>query len=165
MRKWLWKMTSIQTTIKTLPLIVLGLTVGALHAASLNKCTDASGMVTYSNLACTGAQQARKVEIDPAPPVPNVQKLTPEKAPAEKNSPEKTPVEKSGTVKLETFSPTPKKKTGNTGNNCDALTNKLGHVLDKMDAARNKGYTQKQMEDWKLDIKELERKKQQAGCF
>jgi len=38
-------------------------------------------------------------------------------------------------------------------------------VFDKMDQARRKGYTQKQMDAWNLQVKELERKKQLSGCF
>ena len=48
---------------------------------------------------------------------------------------------------------------------CDTLTDKLGRVSDKMDQARRKGYTQEQMDKWNLEVKELERKKQQSGCF
>jgi len=41
----------------------------ALHAgaATLNKCIDAKGQVTYSNLPCHNAREVRTVEIDPAP--------------------------------------------------------------------------------------------------
>jgi hypothetical protein len=48
---------------------------------------------------------------------------------------------------------------------CDAINDKLGNVLDKMDQARRKGYTQKQMNDWNDEVEKLERKKQQSDCF
>lgn len=48
---------------------------------------------------------------------------------------------------------------------CDTLTEQLGRVFDKMDQARGKGATQKQMDEWNQEIKALELKKQQAGCF
>jgi hypothetical protein len=142
-----------------LGLFFLGLMIGTIHAASLNKCTDIYGKVTYSNLACAGTAKARTVEIDPAPPVP--------KAAATKLKAEKAAVENDGVVKLETFSSSHKKSASKrkADKSCDTLTDKLGLVLDKMDAARRSGYTQKQMDSWNLDIKELERKKQQAGCF
>lgn len=167
MPKWLWKMINTLAIIKTpalirglvpLGLVLLGLAATSLHAASLNKCVDIYGKVTYSNLACKGAQQARKVEIDPAPPVPPVV-VVPVPSVLE---PQPTPVEKNGTVKLETFGTAPKKQANNT---CDTLSDKLGLVLDKMDAARRKGYTQTQMDKWNLDIRELELKKKQASCF
>ncbi len=79
-----------------------------VEASTLNKCIDAKGEVTYSNLPCANAQKTRTVEIDPAP---------------------------------------------------------QGKVIDKMDQAHRKGYTQKQMDAWNLEVKELERKKQQSGCF
>ena len=157
MQKWLWKMTNTQAITNTLALMILGLAASAVQASSLNKCLDIYGKVTYSNMPCKGANQARKIEIDPAPPVPKMQApvtVAPELA--------QIRTEKNAVVKLETFGTAPKKHPHNT---CDTLTDKLGLVLDKMDGARRKGYTQKQMDEWNLDIKSLERKKQQAGCF
>src|SRR4030066_447452 len=40
---------------------------GASAQATLNKCIDAQGRITYSNLPCRNAREARKVEIDPTP--------------------------------------------------------------------------------------------------
>lgn len=179
MPKWLWKMTNTRAIINALA-VMLSLAAGNPHAASLNKCVDVYGKVTYSNLPCKGANEVRKVEIDPAPPVPLAPPAPPPFAlPATPKvdipvyvMPEKPPVvslpksgtaplEKKAAIKLETFG-APKKQSQNT---CDTLTDKLGLVLDKMDAARRKGYTQKQMDEWNLEIKSLERKKQQTGCF
>lgn len=161
---------------------LLSLTTGTVVAASLNKCVDVYGKVTYSNLPCKGANEVRKIEIDPAPPVrvvPPVTNVAPASQPGSPKAdvpvyvmPEKSPVviapkstaapaEKKAEIKLETFG-APKKQGQN---NCDTLSDKLGLVLDKMDAARRKGYTQKQMDEWNSEINSLERKKQQAGCF
>lgn len=199
MPKWLWKMTNTRAIIGA---VTLSFTAGAAQAASLNKCVDAYGKVTYSNMSCKGANQIQKIEIDPAPPVPPpapspvVPKVEvpvyvmPEKLPGFPSGPVLGPVpgytptpmpgpvatppsgaavapapalpDKKATVKLETFGTVPKKQSPNT---CDTLTDKLGLVLDKMDAARRKGYTAKEMDQWNLEIKGLERKKQQAGCF
>lgn len=139
--------------------IALALAASAPQAANLNKCIDAYGKVTYSNLPCKGARQVRTVEIDPAPPIPppSVPKVD-----MQKSAPTDAPDKRDGAVKLETFGATPKKTNQNT---CDTLTDKLGLVLDKMDGARRKGYTQKQMDEWNNEIKSLERKKQQTGCF
>lgn len=180
--KWPWKMTSIRAILSTIAL-VLGALTNAAFAASLNKCVDVYGKVTYSNLPCKGANEVRKVEIDPAPPVPPIP-VNPPALPAMALpdspkvevpvyvAPEKNPVvsvpksgvappEKKATIKFETLGG-PKKQSQN---NCDTLSDKLGLVLDKMDAARRKGYTQKQLDEWNSEIKALERKKQQAGCF
>ena len=166
--------------------LALSLTTASATAASLNKCVDEYGKVTYSNLPCKGANQVRKIEIDPAPPV-RVAPPAPIAAPALPPAalpdapkvdvpvyvmPEKPPIvitpksstaaaEKKTEIKFETLGG-PKKQSQN---NCDTLSDKLGLVLDKMDAARRKGYTQKQMDDWNSEIKTLERKKQQSGCF
>ena len=188
-QKWLWKMTNTRAIVNVFT--VLSLAAGNVHAASLNKCVDVYGKVTYSNLPCKGANEVRKIEIDPAPPVPPPAPVAvqpkvevpvyvmpdnfpgpgtifnpppgpvfpPATAPASGSKP--SPLDKKATIKFETLG-CPKKQSQNT---CDALTDKLGLVLDKMDAARRKGYTSKAMDKWNLDIKSLERQKQQAGCF
>ena len=173
-------MTNIRAIINSLALLGLSMMASTAIAASLNKCVDAYGKVTYSNMTCKGANEIRKIEIDPAPPVPPPAPLhstskvdvhstskvdvpvyvMPETSPVPLIH--ATPLEKKPVIKLETFGATPKKQSQNT---CDKFTDKLGLVLDKMDAARRKGYTQKQMDEWNLEIKSLERKKQQAGCF
>lgn len=166
MPKWLWKMTNTPAIISAL-IVTLSFIAGVAHGTSLNKCLDVYGKVTYSNLPCKGANEVRKIEIDPAPPVPNVAPVPalpkvdmPDYSPISVTS--SLPPEKKAAIKLETFGATPRKNSQNT---CDTLTDKLGLVLDKMDVARRKGYTQKQMDQWNSEIKSLERKKQQTGCF
>lgn len=152
-------MINIQVIIK--PVVTVLLLVDSIassaQASSMNKCVDVYGKVTYSNVACTGAQQVRKIDIDPAPTVPKM----PVPIVGVPEFPHAS-AEKRGVVKLETFSNVPKRKTAK---HCDKLTDKLGLILDKMDAARRKGYTQSQMDKWNLEIKELEQHKQQASCF
>jgi hypothetical protein len=137
----------------------------SVQAATLNKCIDATGQVTYSNLPCRNAREARAVEIDPAPtpdPVkqhvvkPSPVRVAPTSAPA--------PTEPA-VIKLETQSTTGKAAKPASARQCDAMTDKLGSVFDKMDEARRKGYTQAQMNKWNQEIKALETKKQQSGCF
>lgn len=190
MQKWLGKMANTRAIINVLA-AMLSLAAGSAHAASLNKCVDAYSKVTYSNLPCKGANEVRKIEIDPAPPVPPPAPVVvqpkvevpvyvmpdnfpgpgtifsappgPVYPPATEptSRPKPSPLDKKATIKFETLGG-PKKQSQNT---CDTLTDKLGLVLDKMDAARRKGYTSKEMDKWNLDIKALERQKQQAGCF
>jgi len=177
--------------------------------ATLNKCIDAGGKVTYSNLPCRNAQEVRKVEIDPTPPPKPVvrpqavQMQPPPPAPA---APAATPVAPtpaaappapSAPVVLPapampltprvhvtpaapkapviTIEPAPKYIEAQpstvkpaarlSASQCDALTEQLGRVFDKMDSARRVGATQEQMNTWNEEVKELERKKQQSGCF
>lgn len=68
-------------------------------------------------------------------------------------------------IRLETRRTSAPPPSRASASKCDALTNKLGQIFDKMDQARRKGYTQKQMDAWNLQVKELERKKQLSGCF
>lgn len=126
-------------------------------AATLNKCIDAEGNVTYSNLPCRNAQKARTLKIDPAP-LPEPARAASSPPPASSSEP--------ATIQLET------RRTGGrpavsraSSHRCDTLTEKLGNTVDKMDQARRKGYTQPQMNKWNQEVKDLERQKQQSGCF
>jgi len=136
---------------------------GASAQATLNKCIDAEGKVTYSNLPCRNAREARKVEIDPAPTPDQVR---PAPAPVEPEAPRAVPApNETATLRLDTQRTTGKPAARVSASQCDTLTDKLGRVFDKMDQARRKGYTQKQMDAWNLEIQDLERKKQQSACF
>lgn len=140
------------------------------EAATLNKCIDAKGEVTYSNLPCHNAREARTVEIDPPPqsdPV-QAQPAQPATVPPAKPAavkPKSPAKEQPAPIRLETRHASAPPPSRASASKCDALTNKLGQVFDKMDQARRKGYTQKQMDAWNLQVKELERKKQLSGCF
>ena len=138
----------------------------SVQAATLNKCIDANGQVTYSNLPCHNAREARAVEIDPAP-TPDPVKQHVIKPPPVRVAPTAatpTPTE-SATIQLNTQSTTGKPAKRASARQCDSLSDKLGTVFDKMDQARHNGYTQQQMNKWNQEIKALETKKQQFGCF
>jgi len=131
----------------------------SVQAATLNKCIDAQGKVTYSNLPCRNAQEAHKLEIEPSP--------LPEPARAQ---PSRTQSTQSQNAQPEAEHPS----KGNTSSKpvarssareCDSLSSKLGSVLDKMDKAHRKGYSQAEMDKWNQEVKNLESKKQQSGCF
>jgi len=142
--------------------------VAGVEAATLNKCVDPQGKVTYSNLPCRNAVEARKVEIDPTP-LPDPVRTRPVQArpvtPAAPAKPNAASSNQSATLRLDTQRTTGKPAARASGRQCEALTDKLGSVFDKMDQARRKGYTQEQMDTWNQEVKDLERKKQQAGCF
>jgi hypothetical protein len=139
------------------------LPAGASAQATLNKCIDAAGKITYSNLPCRNSRETRKVEIDPAP---TLDPARPAPVPVEPEATKATPPSKeTATLRLDTQRTTGKPAARVSARQCDALTDKLGHVFDKMDQARRKGYTQQQMNAWNLEVQDLERKKQQSGCF
>jgi hypothetical protein len=139
------------------------LPAGASAQATLNKCIDAEGKVTYSNLPCRNAREARKVDIDPAP---TPDQARPAPAPVEPEAPKAVPApNETATLRLDTQRTTGKPAARVSASQCDALTDKQGRVFDKMDQARRKGYTQKQMDAWNLEVQDLERKKQQSACF
>ncbi|ODU26429.1 MAG: hypothetical protein ABS93_03885 [Thiobacillus sp. SCN 62-729] len=136
-----------------------------VEAATLNKCIDAKGEVTYSNLPCHNAREVRTVEVDPAPP-PDPVHTQPPRAQAKSASDKPAPTPKEpAPIHLDAQRTTGKPVSHASARQCDTLSDKLGRVSDKMDQARRKGYTQKQMDKWNLEVKELERKKQQSGCF
>jgi hypothetical protein len=134
-------------------------------ADTLNKCIDAQGKVTYSNLPCRNAKETQKVEIDPAP-LPD-----PAPAPIRSQSTPTQPVRGQHTQPApEAKLPSKEKSTSkaavkNSARECDSLSDKLGSVLDKMDKAHRKGYTLEQMDKWNREVKDLESKKRQSGCF
>ncbi|MDP2252998.1 MAG: DUF4124 domain-containing protein [Thiobacillus sp.] len=139
------------------------LSTGASAQATLNKCIDAQGKVTYSNLPCRDAREARKVEIDPAP-IPDQARPAP--VPVEPEAPKAVPPSnETATLRLDTQRTSGKPGARLSARQCDALTDKLGRVFDKMDQARRKGYTQEQMNTWNQEVKDLERQKRQSGCF
>tara|TARA_R110002049_G_scaffold163138_1_gene328959 strand:+ start:164 stop:640 length:477 start_codon:yes stop_codon:yes gene_type:complete len=136
--------------------------------ATLNKCIDAQGLVTYTNKPCLNAREVHKLEIDPAPlPAPIQQSNGPVSEPPVKSA--VTPAitrSAPATVRVETrqISGKPAQPNDNSSH-CNTLSGKLGRVLDKMDQARRKGYTQEQMNQWNEEARDLERKKQQSACF
>lgn len=146
---------------------VLWVTSGGAYSAepaTLNKCIGAEGKVTYSNLPCSNAREVRTVEIDPVPrPDPaRTGSLTIEAAKAAHPKETDTP---GSVIRLDTQRTTATRVSRASARQCDTLTDRLGRVFDKMEQARRRGYTQTQMNEWNLEIKELERKKQQSGCF
>lgn len=163
-------MTNIQASIDPPMRSLIGMVgmlalVLPLHAgaATLNKCIDAKGQVTYSNLPCRNAKEVQALEIDPAPQ-PDPVRVQADQAPAKPEKPAATPKE-TASIRLETRSAGGKSIQRASASACDALTDKLGQVVDKMDLAHRKGYTQKQMDTWNQEVRDLERKKQQSGCF
>jgi hypothetical protein len=143
------------------------LPTGAPAQATLNKCIDGQGKVTYSNLPCRNAREARKVEIDPAPlPDPaRAQPVLTQAPPAQPAASKAASLDEPVITRVRTSQITGKPGAQASSSQCDTLTDKLGRVFDKMDAARRKGYTQEKMNGWNEEIKALERKKQQSGCF
>jgi hypothetical protein len=143
----------------------------SVEAATLNKCIDAQGQVTYSNLPCRNAREVRTLEIDAAPPpepvadqparVQPAQALPPKAAP----KPAVTTKPPAAVIQLDTQRTSGKPGAHASARQCDTLSDKLGRVFDKMDQARRKGYTQAQMDKWDQEVKDLERQKQQSGCF
>ncbi len=138
--------------------------------ATLNKCIDAHGQVTYTNQPCKNAREVRKLEIDP-PPLPDppgVESAHVQNAVPAVSKPAPKAVQ--STIKIEAKTAPKGKGTDNavqrsSTKKCDALSDKLGRVLDKMDLAHRKGYTLEQMKAWNEDVRDLEQQKQQSGCF
>ncbi len=140
-----------------------------LAQATLNKCIDAQGKITYSNQPCRNARESRTLEIDP-PPVPDKPRVQIAPTPPAISTPTKVIPEPAAT-QLETrqivksTSPSRKTAQNTSAKQCDVLSDKLGKKLDAMDQARRKGYTLEQMNKWNEEVRELEKQKQQSGCF
>lgn len=135
----------------------------AMAQATLNKCIDAQGLVTYTNKPCTNARETHKVEIDPAPQ-PDRPLIETTQAPTAK--PIEAPSARKPSITLDQgMVPRTEKAASPSTKKCDDLSDKLGRTLDKMDHARRQGYTLGQMNKWNEEVRVLERKKQQSGCF
>jgi hypothetical protein len=165
-------MTSIRLNTDRVPLraavllaLIALLPPAAAAQATLNKCIDAKGKVTYSNLPCRNAREARTVEIAPPPSRDDARPAPVATPPTRRQSPEAAPPSRDATLQLETRATNGKPSSRVSPRACDTLADKLGHVLDEMDRGRRKGYTQAEMDAWNQEIKTLERKKQQSGCF
>ena len=139
--------------------------VQAWAQSTLNKCIDTQGKVTYSNLPCRDAREARKVEIDPMPQPDRAAAQPARVQAAQPPAPKPAASPAPATVRLETQRSNGKPAPRASAQQCDTLSDKLGRVLDKMDQARRQGYSQAQMNKWNEEVRELERKKQQSGCF
>lgn len=166
-------MRALLFTLLVMPVL---LPAGASAQPTLNKCIDAEGRITYSNLPCRNAREMRKVEIDPAPPADAVRAAPPRQLPANippaAAQPAKRDAPRPGLViePSSKFQIEPPQEAGKAPQHasaaeCDALADKLGQVLDKMDQARRRGFTKAQMDDWNQEIQTLEQQKQQSGCF
>jgi hypothetical protein len=133
------------------------------QAEQLYKCVDAEKQVTYSNLPCSkfpGLKQAKTIEAEPAPPPAAPAKTTVGEVAAEPESgaEKKTARERAETKRVLKAERAEKKK-------CDKLSEEIAQVMDKMDAARHKGYTAKQEAAWKQKISDLNAKKTRLNCF
>ena len=135
-----------------------------VQAVTLNKCIDAAGQVTYSNLPCRNAHKTQAVEIDPAPAPDPIKPAAPKPVPAKFAPIQTPPSEPVAAQQVRTYT-NGKPTRPTSARQCDSLSDKMGSIFDKMDAARRKGYTQEQMNNWNQEIKALETKKQQSGCF
>lgn len=147
--------------------------------ATLNKCIDARGAVTYSNLPCKDAREVKKVEIDPAPPAPaEAPKAAPAATPAQparpappaKAAPRVPPSKPAPPAPAVRLEPQPASRKpavlAPSAGQCEILSEQLGRLLDKMDQASRKGSASPaQMKAWNEEVRELERKKQQSACF
>lgn len=131
----------------------------AAHATTLNKCTDAKGKVTYSNLPCSNARETQILKIDP-PPVPTSQPAL-QPAPPAAHSPAAAPT----APQLDNRSTAGTTAARPASRQCDALTDKLGRLMDRMDETRRKGHTPAQMDAWNREAQDIEREKAEAGCF
>ena len=144
-------------------LLLFFLTALPAQAEQLYKCLDAGKHVTYSNLPCSkfpGLKEAKIIEAEPAPPASEqARALAREAAPAPKlKAGKKTASERAETKRVLKAERAEKSK-------CDKLSDQIGEVMDKMDAARHRGYTATQETEWKQKIQELTAKKTRLNCF
>lgn len=148
---------------RILPLLTLqALILLALPAhATLYKCQDAAGQITYTNLPCEKSSLKESKIIPPPPPPaePTQAKPAPvaESKPVDKHS---ASPEKKGSTSLQLI-----KSQETSDKKCAKLNDALGKTMDEMDAARRQGYTPKQEAEWNAKLKKLQADKNKLGCF
>jgi hypothetical protein len=137
------------------------------QAEQLYKCLDANRQATYSNLPCSkfpGLKEAKTIEAEPGPPPSEQARATAREAAAaaapvpKLKAGKKTASERAETHRAQKVERAEKSK-------CNKLSDQIGEAMDKMDAARHKGYTAKQEAESKQKIQELTAKKNRLNCF
>jgi len=145
-------------------LLLLCLIALPAQAEQLYKCINAEMEVTYSNLPCSrfpGMREAKTIEADPGPPVSETARPGAKEKAAEDPAMEKS----RKTAGEKTEAKRVLKAERSEKNQCDKLSEQISEVMDKMDAARHRGYTPKQESEWNQKIKELTAKKNRLNCF
>jgi hypothetical protein len=137
------------------------------QAEQLHKCLDAEKHVTYSNFPCSkfpGLKEAKTIEAEPAPPPSEQARATArEDAAAAASVPKLKTGKKTASERAEAHRAQKAERAEKS--KCSKLSDQIGEVMDKMDAARHKGYTAKQETEWKQKIQELTAKKTRLNCF
>ena len=145
-------------------LILFCLFVPLAAQADLFKCVDNAGKVTYTNLPCSKMGLTETKVIPPPPPVTRqakpaavmAEKPTNDGAVTERGTNPKKKKEKS----VQTAHPQESNRK-----KCTQLKEKMGQIMDQMDAARRQGYTAKQEAAWDTRLRELQAEKNRLGCF
>lgn len=135
--------------------------------ATLYKCQDGTGKVTYTNLSCdkSGLKETRIIPPAPPPaePVASLPAAKKSEAASESVSDKKEPAKpgkKQGGTSLQLI-----KSQESSEKKCVKLNDALGKTMDEMDAARRLGYTPKQEAEWNAKLKKLQADKNKLGCF
>lgn len=151
-----------------LHLICTAAALAALPAqATLYKCQDAAGNITYTNLPCdkSGLKETKIIPPPPPPAEPVIGKPAAKKTaePTEAVSSEKQlakPDKKPDSTSLQLI-----KSQEASDKKCAKLNDALGKTMDEMDAARRQGYTARQEAEWNAKLKKLQADKNKHGCF
>lgn len=163
------------------PLVLLFLFFPLAAQATLLKCTDAKGNVTYTNAPCAKAG-LKEAAVIPPPPPPALDKPAriPEiaRAPVAVKAPEtvikvpetaKPAVEKipaAGTPKNQDMASLKLMKSMQAGDDkCAKVNAAMGRIMDEMDAARRQGTPVDADAARNESLKNLQADKNRLGCF
>jgi uncharacterized protein DUF4124 len=146
-------------------LLLIGIiTLPALPAQAevLYKCVNAAMDVTYSNIPCRkfpGLKEAKAIDSDPGPASSETTGTAPGKGEdVGGRLPKQTAratAEGKRVLKAERSGRSP----------CDALSDQISELMDKMDSARENPYSAQQENEWNDKIKQLNVKKHRLNCF
>lgn len=144
------------------PLVLLFLLFPLAAQASLLKCTDARGNVTYTNLPCAKAG-LKETAVIPPPPPPVLDK------PARMPETVKPAVEKAAVASApkspDAASPKLMKSVRAGDDRCEKVNAAMGRIMDEMDAARRQGLPAAADAARNESLKNLQADKNRLGCF
>ena len=131
--------------------------------AGLFKCTDQAGKVTYTNLPCA-KMGLTETKVIPPPPLPAQHGKSAPVA-AEKASITDSAAENHVRTQKKGKPVRAAQPQESNNKKCAKLRDRMGRIMDQMDAARRHGYTAKQETDWDNKLRQLQAEKNRLDCF
>ncbi len=142
------------------PLVLLCLIFPLAAQASLLKCTDGKGNVTYTNSSCAkiGLKEAAVIAPPPPPALDKPAKVHETAKPAAEKNPPAPKTQDTASLQL-------MKSVQADDDQCAKINTAMGRIMDEMDAARRQGLSAGAAAARNERLKKLQADKNRLGCF